>query len=100
MQDDVVQKVRAAADRYRELGAQVEEVSVPMHCLGTAIWTPIELEGLTALMMNGNGFSSEERRVGKECVSKCRSRWSQYHDQKTTLHIGNGSVQTRKEKQT
>src|SRR3546814_13608079 len=22
---------------------------------------------------------SEERRVGKECVSKCRSRWSQYN---------------------
>src|SRR3546814_15022378 len=22
---------------------------------------------------------SEERRVGKECVSTCRSRWSQYH---------------------
>src|SRR3546814_15714644 len=22
---------------------------------------------------------SEERRVGKECVSVCRSRWSQYH---------------------
>src|SRR3546814_21074231 len=22
---------------------------------------------------------SEERRVGKECVSPCRSRWSQYH---------------------
>src|SRR3546814_17352598 len=22
---------------------------------------------------------SEERRVGKECVSKCRSRWSPYH---------------------
>src|SRR3546814_18079691 len=24
---------------------------------------------------------SEERRVGKECVSTCRSRWSQYHSQ-------------------
>src|SRR3546814_11089131 len=24
-------------------------------------------------------FSSEERRVGKECVSTCRSRWSPYH---------------------
>src|SRR3546814_4291036 len=24
-------------------------------------------------------FRSEERRVGKECVSTCRSRWSQYH---------------------
>src|SRR3546814_12633148 len=23
-------------------------------------------------------FRSEERRVGKECVSKCRSRWSPY----------------------
>src|SRR3546814_15026247 len=22
---------------------------------------------------------SEERRVGKECVSKCRARWSPYH---------------------
>src|SRR3546814_19718592 len=22
---------------------------------------------------------SEERRVGKECVSQCRSRWSPYH---------------------
>src|SRR3546814_14927020 len=25
---------------------------------------------------------SEERRVGKACVSKCRSRWSQYHKKK------------------
>jgi hypothetical protein len=24
-------------------------------------------------------FRSEERRVGKECTSKCRSRWSPYH---------------------
>src|SRR3546814_14250263 len=27
---------------------------------------------------------SEERRVGKECVSTCRSRWSPYHDKKKT----------------
>src|SRR3546814_11497916 len=25
------------------------------------------------------GERSEERRVGKECVSTCRSRWSTYH---------------------
>src|SRR3546814_9283113 len=24
-------------------------------------------------------YRSEERRVGKECVSQCRSRWSPYH---------------------
>src|SRR3546814_11093154 len=26
----------------------------------------------------GSGRRTEERRVGKECVSKCRSRWSPY----------------------
>src|SRR3546814_8641611 len=26
-----------------------------------------------------HGPRSEERRVGKECVSTCRSRWSPYH---------------------
>src|SRR3546814_20784232 len=29
----------------------------------------------------GNG-RSEERRVGKECVRTCRSRWSPYHQKK------------------
>src|SRR3546814_10995502 len=30
---------------------------------------------------------SEERRVGKECVSTCRSRWSPYHSKKKTNKI-------------
>src|SRR3546814_14299037 len=28
---------------------------------------------------------SEERRVGKECVSPCRSRWSPYHEKKKSM---------------
>src|SRR3546814_12385418 len=28
---------------------------------------------------NPHNVRSEERRVGKECVSTCRSRWSPYH---------------------
>src|SRR3546814_14800522 len=28
---------------------------------------------------------SEERRVGKECVSTCRSRWSPYHSKKNSI---------------
>src|SRR3546814_17410443 len=28
---------------------------------------------------SGSDARSEERRVGKECVSTCRSRWSPYH---------------------
>src|SRR3546814_17189656 len=27
-------------------------------------------------------WRSDERRVGKECVSTCRSRWSPYHENK------------------
>src|SRR3546814_449440 len=30
-------------------------------------------------LMRYFSYRSEERRVGKECVSTCRSRWSPYH---------------------
>src|SRR3546814_14516587 len=33
------------------------------------------------------GLRSEERRVGKECVSTCRSRWSPYHYKKRKLRV-------------
>src|SRR3546814_3110747 len=38
------------------------------------------LQGETEqLQAERNSGRSEERRVGKECVSTCRSRWSPYH---------------------
>src|SRR3546814_1942440 len=40
-------------------------------------------QGVQRLMHQAASFHvrqrSEERRVGKECVSTCRSRWSPYH---------------------
>src|SRR3546814_10602253 len=39
--------------------------------------TPL-LAGLTPERLAAQ-LRSEERRVGKECVSTCRSRWSPYH---------------------
>src|SRR3546814_1314354 len=33
----------------------------------------------TAAAETAQSRRSEERRVGKECVSTCRSRWSPYH---------------------
>src|SRR3546814_12126028 len=48
--------------------------------LARAGLAPLDLaakEGLA--LLNGTQFRSEERRVGKECVSTCRSRWSPYH---------------------
>src|SRR3546814_10017150 len=35
--------------------------------------------GQRGLVRGGVDARSEERRVGKECVSTCRSRWSPYH---------------------
>jgi amidase len=55
-QEDVNAKVRAAAERLGRLGATVQEVSIPMHPLGAAIWTPIGVEGLTQTMMHGDGY--------------------------------------------
>ena len=34
---------------------------------------------ILAVYMNGSRVRSEERRVGKECLRLCRSRWSPYH---------------------
>ena len=31
------------------------------------------------ILLGQIGFRSEERRVGKECLRLCRSRWSPYH---------------------
>src|SRR3546814_15221484 len=39
----------------------------------------ISHEGYSAKPMHSR---SEERRVGKECVSTCRTRWSTYHSKK------------------
>src|SRR3546814_13927561 len=40
---------------------------------------------------------SEERRVGKECVSTCRSRWSPYHEKKTENNATDGDQKQQKE---
>src|SRR3546814_13712149 len=37
------------------------------------------LAHLKRIAVNRLDLRSEERRVGKECVSTCRSRWSPYH---------------------
>src|SRR3546814_19068310 len=43
--------------------------------LVTAVFVSMIVFGLARL----TGDRSEERRVGKGCVSTCRSRWSPYH---------------------
>lgn len=52
----VNESVKAAAKRFASLGAEVEEISIPMHMVGPAIWTPIGVEGMTQTMMFGDGY--------------------------------------------
>jgi amidase len=49
-------KVRKAAKHFESLGAIVEEVSIPMHLVAPALWTPIGTEGMTQTMMYGDGY--------------------------------------------
>ena len=51
----VDEKVMAAARRLESLGAEVSEVSIPMHMIGPYIFRGIILEGLADFMIRGNG---------------------------------------------
>jgi amidase len=72
---DVDQKVRQAAERLRGLGATVEEVSIPMHLDGQAIWAPIALEGLQAQMMHGNGMGFNWKGLYTTSLLDAHSNW-------------------------
>src|SRR3546814_5710558 len=43
------------------------------------LWAPCAGPILGLILTAAALQRSEERRVGKECVSTCRSRWSPYH---------------------
>src|SRR3546814_6148970 len=64
--------------------ASAVQVREPIHRDRLRRWKHFEpqLRGLRVLLEDGGiqvTDRSEERRVGKECVSTCRSRWSKYH---------------------
>jgi amidase len=59
---DVDSKVRAAAARFKTLGATVEDISVPEHLtLGFPVWSAIRGDAavVTLLQMNGAGIGHE-----------------------------------------
>jgi amidase len=58
---DVDGAVRAAAETLAGAGASVEEVSIPMHRDGLAIWNAIAIEGATDLMVRGDAFGTNHK---------------------------------------
>lgn len=58
---DVDETVLTAARRFAKIGAIVEEVSIPMHLDGNAIWGAINIEGGTYKMVTGDGVGTNWR---------------------------------------
>src|SRR3546814_15338461 len=102
----IIAKIRAAAQGFASIGGKVEQTDEVWEdffpgFIATAsgighnysrheLPKPPMAELKRALDLRGRNWErfrrllksfdrSEERRVGKECVSTCRSRWSPYH---------------------
>ncbi len=73
--EDVDAKVRTAAQLLATLGMRVEEVSVPLHAMGLAIWAPIALEGSVQTMFKGNGFGTNQRAVYVTSLLSAQRAW-------------------------
>src|SRR3546814_12744807 len=81
---------RPIVDRYRTEGLSkglIDTISDICTITGASIWRVLR-EAIRVGSRGSRGATgwhadrSEERRVGKECGSTCRSRWSPYHKKK------------------
>src|SRR3546814_11851595 len=68
------ERVAANRSRDRTISTSTAEAILAASEIARAEGTPQGLRRAIKLAAR-----SEERRVGKECVSTCRSRWSPYH---------------------
>src|SRR3546814_16024334 len=58
----------------------MDDATLWQSCATNARARALEIGSRTTIMDRLDAqLRSEERRVGKECVSTCRSRWSPYH---------------------
>ncbi|MCC5987471.1 MAG: amidase [Pararhodobacter sp.] len=58
---DVDAKVRAAAERFASLGAELVDISLEEHNIAADLWLPITVEGLQDQMMHGNAAGTNYR---------------------------------------
>ncbi|MEM7059497.1 MAG: amidase [Pseudomonadota bacterium] len=80
-ESDVDAKNRTAAETFKRMGATVDEISIPWHEKGPAIWTPIALEGLTNQMMHGNGMGTGWEGMYTTSLLDFHANWRQRADE-------------------
>ena len=89
-QEGTTKVARMAATEFNENGATLcqpatitpqdpRDARLFMCFVAAGLVPPASLLFLAVVVSFGLHVRSEERRVGKECVSTCRSRWSPYH---------------------
>lgn len=72
---EVEEAVRDAAARLEKQGAVVSQVSVPMHHVGSQIWSAIVLQGGLEMMMLGNAVGTNWRGLHLDSLSRSQARW-------------------------
>ncbi|MEP1330644.1 amidase [Pseudophaeobacter sp.] len=90
---DVDGKVMQAAERFRDLGARVEEVSIPEHFTAIDAWTAITLEGMQDHMMWGNSGGSNYRGLFLPSMTDHMAQWRNRADElsaslKVSMFVG------------
>ena len=63
----------------RGLGAEGAPLPAERREVGSGQWEVLARRPGLGGIEGGRAVRSEERRVGKECLRLCRSRWSPYH---------------------
>lgn len=96
---DVDASVQAAAAVFRDMGATVEDVSIPMHSMGKSIWTVVANEGATQQMMKGNGHGFNWKGFYLTSLTEALAAWRQNADAladtvKFTMLLGEYTIQT------
>ena len=75
-------RVTDVVERKFNSGNEGYEITLEISGYASKLWYYLVLDRNNPAQTNqriGEFFRSEERRVGKECDTLCRSRWSPYH---------------------
>jgi amidase len=79
-QADVDARVRDAAKRFSDLGASVEEVTIPLHSHGYAIWAAIRGDPAAPIWLAMNGGGAGHEGLHLTSLMQAVSAWRQKPD--------------------